>query len=821
VGINRREVCKLLGMASLSGVSPSRTSGETASPDISVPTGVELFPLSRVRLLDSRFLHSQQLNSEYLLTLDPDRLLAWFRREAGLSPKAPVYGGWESETVWGDGYSLPGAILGFYLSAMANSYESTSDEVTRISIRKRLTYSIDQLAECQAAFGDGYLLPTKNGHQIFERVARGEIVTSNPLIDGVWEPTYVLNKITLGLYEVFQATEMEKAREVLLRAAAWFGSAIVDRLDDSQVQQLLVCEHGSLSESFIDCYRLTEDKKYLNWAKRLNDQAMLDPLSEGKDILDGWHANTQIPKFTGFHNVYLYTGQTQYRNAAFNFWQIVTQRRSWVNGGNSTGERFFPAAETMERMLASSGPESCNTVNMLRLTETLFTDSVDAKLVDYYERALYNHILPVHEPNSGMCAYFVSMRPGQYRVYSSRFESFWCCLGTGIQAASRYGSFIYARSKDAIYVNLFIPSTVDWNEMGTTIRQTTSFPDTPSTTLTIAMKESRRFSLMLRHPSWLNTDFVNVRINGQAEKISSRPGTYFALNRDWKDGDVVEFLLPMELRIERLRDSDQYASILYGPILLVGELGAKNLVESDFYQEMNHAATHTVSMRDNPVLSGTDSEVLAQLRRNESETLSFSLSSPERSEPISVVPLYRTYFQRYAIYWRIFSTETTSRQYRQALQNVDAHIVSSDMSSVDRVIAGNEKSEQAHKCEGVDCITGIDDERPWRKATKGGWFSYLVTLPQKEESCIWVEYHGAELGENQFTILIDGHSISSEKNLKKFDLPVIYGKLYRIPTELSHDKGSVTVKFQAAWPLATARIFGVKAMAWSRGSALV
>jgi DUF1680 family protein len=818
VNLNRRDIFKLLGFASLSAFLPAETDQVIESADVRVPVQAHLFKLSEVRLLDGPFKRSQELNTEYLLKLEPDRLLAWFRREAGLTPKAPVYPGWESEGVWGDHYSLPGAILGFYLSSMANSYESSDDERTRKRIFDRLNYTVNQLAECQVAFGDGYLLPTKNGHQIFERVARGEIVTSNPLIDGVWEPTYVLNKLTLGLVDVYRAVGIEQARVVLLAVANWFGTAVLNRLDDAQIQQLLVCEHGSLSESYIDCYRLTEDRKYLDWAKLLNDRAMLDPLSQGKDILDGWHANTQIPKFTGFHNVYLYTGQVQYQRAAFNFWRIVTEDRSWVNGGNSTGERFFPSEQTIERMLASSGPESCNTVNMLRLTETLFTDFVDPKLADFYERALYNHVLAVHEPKRGMCSYFTSMRPGHYRTYCSEFESFWCCLGTGIQAASRYGAFIYGKGDERLYVNLFIPSEVYWREMDVTIRQETSFPDKPSTTLTIITKKERRFSLNLRHPRWIKSQFLNVRINGDVQQLASRPGSYVEVNRTWKNGDRVELQLPMEMTLEALRSSDQYSAILYGPILLAGELGAKAITEDEFDQKMDHAAVHTISLAETPVLSGTQAQILSSLKRAESETLSFSLSCPDREIPISVIPLYRLHFQRYAIYWRTFPTDQSRALYRETLKNVERQTAHVKNLALDSVVAGDDQSEKTHGLESVDSVTGIEDTRSWRRGNKGGWLSYLLKVEPGTENCLWVEYHGAEIEENQFSILIDGHRIASEAGLKNFNLPVIYGKIYRIPIDLTANKSSVTVKFQTSWPHVTARIFTIQTMTLTSSS---
>ncbi len=777
--------------------------------DTAVPTNTHLFRLSDVTLLESAFRQSQDRNQEYLLSVDPDRLLAWFRREAGLTPKAPVYGGWESEAVAGPNQSLPGAICGFYLSSMANCYGNTHDP----QIRERLIYLVAGLAECQQIIGDGYVLPTKNGHQLFERVASGEIVTTNALIDGVWEPTYVLNKIMLGLYDVWMSLGIEQARTILLLVADWFGTKVLDPLNDEQVQRLLVCEHGSLNESFVKCFLLTRDEKYLAWAKRLNDHNMLDPLSAGKDILDGWHANTQIPKFTGFHTLYRQTGDVRFKDAAVNFWTIVTRNRSWVNGGNSTGEHFFPADQTTERMLAAVGPESCNTVNMLRLTETLFEDSASAGLADYYERAIFNHVLPVHEPHRGMCAYFTSMRPGHYRVYSSEVDSFWCCLGTGIQSASRYGRFIYAKGEDALYVNLFIPSEVRWQEAKVTIRQKTSFPDEGQSTLYISTAKSRRFSLFLRHPGWLDTQTLTLRINGQVQRLASKPCSYLGVNRVWNDGDQVDIELPMDLHLEPLRGSSEYFAMLCGPIVLVGELGTKDLETEEFYRKMDQVPHHSISFSETPLLSGTSTQILESIRRKDNGRLAFSLNCPDQGTAISLSPLFRLGFQRYIIYWRMLPNETSRQRLRDALASLGAKRTEVRVRAMDTVIAGDATSETAHKFEDVSTKIGVEEEQPWRRATSGGWMSYQLAVQPSTDQQLWIEYHGAEFEPNRFTILVNGQRLSAEEDLKNFDLPVRYVKPYRIPAKLIGSLDCVTIKLQATWPSATPRIFALSMVA--------
>ena len=809
--LSRREALRLIGLAtasgSLCGGLGESAAGleESAHQDTAPQINTLLFRLSDVTLLESAFRQSQDRNQEYLLSLDPDRLLAWFRREAGLTPKAPVYGGWESEAVAGPNQSLPGAIAGFYLSSMANSYDNSHDP----RIRERLTYMVAGLGECQQTFGDGYLLPTKNGHQLFERVAGGEIVTSNPLINGVWEPTYVLNKIMLGLHDVWISLGIGQARTVLLLLADWFGTKVLDPLNDEQGQRLLVCEHGSLNESFVDCFLLTRDKKYLDWAKRLNDHDMLDPLSAGKDILDGWHANTQIPKFTGFHAVYRQTGEARFKDAAVNFWTIVTRNRSWVNGGNSSGERFFPAKQTTERMLATVGPESCNTVNMLRLTETLFEESANAELADYYERALYNHVLPVHEPHRGMCAYFMPMRPGHYRIYSSELDSFWCCVGTGIQSASRYGRFVYAKGENALYVNLFISSEVRWQEANVTVRQETSFPDEGHSTLYISTAKSCRFSLLLRHPGWLNAHTLTVRINGQTHTLASKPSSYLELNRLWKNGDRVDVELSRDLHLEPLRDSSEYCAILYGPIVLAGELGTKNLGMEDFYKNMDQVPHRSISFSETPLLSGTSTQILGSLQQKDKSRVEFSLSCPDKGSAISLSPLFRVHFQRYIIYWRILPDDASRRQLRDALTSLEAKRTEVRALAVDTVIAGDTTSENLHEFEGVNTKVGVDEEQSWRRATAGGWMSYQLAVQPATDHELWIEYHGAEFEPNHFTVLINGQRVSAEENLKNFEMPVRYVKPYRISANLVGPLGLVTIKLQAAWPSATARIFAL------------
>ncbi len=411
-------------MAFVAGCDVSR--GQKVTP--LVAGRVAWFAPDEVHLLPGPLRELQDQGRDYLLWLQPDSLLHFFRTEAGLTPKAQPYAGWESEDVWGVG-PLRGGFMGYYLSGLSLMYRATGDE----RLLRRLAYTLSELEACRKAGGDGYILAIADGRELFRNVAAGEIRTDNPTVNGAWAPLYLINKMLHGLRAAYAEAGQRQALTLMTSLADWFGYGVLDKLTDEQVQRLLVCEHGSINESYLDVYELTGEKRYLEWAGRLNDRSMWVPLSEGRDILNGWHANTQIPKFTGFEKYYTHTGDGRFDRAACNFWEIVTTRHSWVIGGNSTGEHFFPESCFEEKILQQGGPETCNSVNMMRLTEALFAQRPEARMAEYYERVLLNHILSAYDPCRGMCVYFTPMRPAHYRVYGSEDHSFWCCNQSGLE----------------------------------------------------------------------------------------------------------------------------------------------------------------------------------------------------------------------------------------------------------------------------------------------------------------------------------------------------------------------------------------------------
>lgn len=614
----------------------------------------ELFPLQNIRLLDGPFARQQEINRQYLLKLEPDRLLSLFRREAELEPKAPPYRGWESEPP-----NLNGHILGFYMSGAGMMVQATGDSV----LKERLNYIVEQLAEVQDANGSGYLLPVPDGKKLFHDVAAGNFTITNASktygyqINGVFEPTYTWNKITLGLFEVYKATGNPRAKQVLLHTADWFGHDVIDKLSDEQVQTLLFCEHGSIHESMVDAYLLSQNPKYLKWARRLCFERMLKSLEEGNgDFLDGYHANCSIPVYTGAERVFDYNGEEHLDKAATNFLEEVVHRRSWVIGGNSASEHFFPPADFEKAIHEPAGPESCNSVNMLRLMEATFRVHPSAEMMDHYERILWNHLLAVHDPERGMFAYYTPLEPGTYRVYSDEFDSMWCCVGTGLECPGKYGQMIYSYRPDKsdIDVNLFIASRLTWPERGISIRQDTQFPEESSTALTIEKAPREEISLRIRHPWWIPEGKMTLTLNGEKISSTSKPGEYAEVSRVWSPGDKLGVELPMQISVESLPNSKNYFAFLYGPIVLSGALGRDGLTKYDFWSIKTTVPTKRLPEDRFPrLVASTPENMTDKIKLVSQRPLIFQADTTLMNMPqVKLIPFYQNHFQRYVVYWR-------------------------------------------------------------------------------------------------------------------------------------------------------------------------
>ena len=512
---------------------------------------VSYFPLQNVKLLDSPFLQAQQTDLHYILALDPDRLLAPFLREAGLQPKAPSYTNWENT-------GLDGHIGGHYLSALSMMYAATGDT----TVHNRLNYMLNELNRAQQTVGTGFIGGTPGSLQLWKDIKAGKIRPGGFDLNGKWVPLYNIHKTYAGLRDAYLYAGSDLARQMLIAFTDWMID-ITSGLSDEQIQDMLRSEHGGLNETFADVAEITGDKKYLELARRFSHKLILDPLIKEEDKLTGMHANTQIPKVIGYKRIAElsqddknWNHAAEWDHAARFFWNTVVNHRSVCIGGNSVREHFHPSDNFTSMLNDVQGPETCNTYNMLRLTKMLYqnshnpnqTNEPDPNYVNYYERALYNHILASQEPDKGGFVYFTPMRPGHYRVYSQPETSMWCCVGSGLENHTKYGEFIYAHQKDMLYVNLFIPSQLTWKEQGIILTQETRFPDDDKVTLRIDEAPKKKRTLMIRIPEWANhSKGYSVSINGKRKMfVMAKGNQYLPLSRKWKKGDVITFHLPMK-----------------------------------------------------------------------------------------------------------------------------------------------------------------------------------------------------------------------------------------------------------------------------------
>jgi uncharacterized protein len=514
------------------------------------------FRLEDVRLLPGPFKHAMTRDGEYLLRLNADRLLHGFRKEAGLEPKAERYGGWESMTIAGHS-------LGHYLSACALMFASTGD----VRFRERVNYIIAELEACQRANGTGYVAAIPNGKKIFQEVSAGDIRVQPFDLNGGWVPWYTLHKLFAGLLDVNRHFQNSKALGIAVKLADWADS-ILAKLTEDQFQRMLDCEHGGMNEVLVELYARTGNKNYLQLSRRFHHKAVLDPLARREDRLQGLHANTQIPKLIGLARRYELTSDAADKTAAEFFWERVVHHHSYVNGGHSDGERFG-APDKLSNRLSDNTSETCNTYNMLKLTRHLFEWRASAEYADYYERALYNHILASQNPGDGMVCYYVPLKAGARKTYSKPFDSFWCCVGTGMENHAKYGEAIYFHNHDTLWVNLFISSQLNWRVKGLSLTQETRYPESEKVSFTIKARSPVNFSLRLRYPGWA-TRGVTVTVNDRQQTIPNRPGSFIELKRTWKTGDRVELTIPMSLRLETMPDNPKRVAILYGPTVLAG-----------------------------------------------------------------------------------------------------------------------------------------------------------------------------------------------------------------------------------------------------------
>ena len=741
---------------------------------------VTYFPLQDVKLLESPFLQAQQTDLHYILAMEPDRLLAPFLREARLTPKAPSYTNWENT-------GLDGHIGGHYISALSMMYAATGDT----AVYNRLNYMLNELHRAQQAVGTGFIGGTPGSLQLWKEIKEGNIRAGGFDLNSKWVPLYNIHKTYAGLRDAYLYAGSDLAREMLIALTDWMID-ITAGLTDQQMQDMLRSEHGGLNETFADVAAITGDKKYLELARRFSHKVILDPLIKDEDRLTGMHANTQIPKVIGYKRVAElsqddknWNHAAEWDHAARFFWNTVVNHRSVCIGGNSVREHFHPANDFSPMLNDIEGPETCNTYNMLRLTKMLYQDSPDSRFADYYERALYNHILASQEPDKGGFVYFTPMRPGHYRVYSQPGTSMWCCVGSGLENHTKYGEFIYAHQKDTLYVNLFIPSQLTWKEKGVSLVQETRFPDNGQVTLHIDKASKKAFTISIRQPEWADSSKrYSLEVNGKEQPSATATNNgYLSVNRKWKKGDVITFTLPMQIKLEQIPDKENFYAFLYGPIVLAASTGTEHLdgLYADDSRGGHIAHGKQIPVSEIPMLIGNPETINRSLHKEDSDRLAFNYDGkvyPASGKAMKLMPFFRLHNSRYAVYFHQASEEElqTLRE-EMAIAEKKANELASQ--TVDLIFPGEQQPESDHGIQYDKAETGTHKDRHFRRAK--GWFSYNLKV-KEEASRIMITIQKGD--RNKTAILFNGEKLTTNPIIGEADKDGFITVCYSLPQKI-------------------------------------
>lgn len=692
---------------------------------------MQLFDLSEVRLKDGPFKNAQDVDLKYILALDPDKLLAPYLLESGLPPKADRYGNWES-------IGLDGHIGGHYLSALSMMYASTGNP----ELKNRLDYMLSELARCQDKNGNGYVGGIPQGKVFWDRIHKGDIDGSSFGLNNTWVPIYNIHKLFAGLIDAYHYTGSEKAKEIVIKLGDWF-IELIRPLSDEQIQKVLATEHGGINESFADLYIITKNIKYLETAEKLSHKAFLNPLLQKEDKLTGLHANTQIPKVVGFEKIAVLSDNKQWSDAVQYFWDNVTQKRTVAFGGNSVSEHFNPTNDFSGMVKSNEGPETCNSYNMERLAKALFLDKNDVRYLDFYERTLYNHILSSQHPEKGGFVYFTPIRPNHYRVYSQPQTSMWCCVGTGLENHTKYGELIYSHSKNDLFVNLFIPSVLKWEENGIELEQNTKFPYENQTELVLKLKKAKTFALNIRYPKWAES--FEIFINGKEQKITSKSSEYVAILRKWKSGDKIAVQFQTTLHLENLPDGSNWSAFVKGPIVLAAKTSTEGL--DGLYADdsrMGHVAKGKFMPLDEAyALVGEKADYISKLK--ETGNLRYSLDSLE------LEPFFEVHDARYQMYFQTYSKEEYKEK-QELLKQQEKEAMALEAKTIDKINCGEQQPEVDHLYKGEKSNSGYEDGKFWRNTRS--YISYQMLNKNRKGQFLQISVLD-EFNSDNSTILIN------------------------------------------------------------------
>jgi uncharacterized protein len=774
--------------------------------------------LSKVRVLGGPLKTAQDVDAKYLLELEPDRMMAYYRVRAGLPQKAQPYSGWD-----GGGRNLTGHIAGHHLSAVSLMYLATGDA----RFKQRADYLVRELKEVQDKNGDGYVGALEGLREAFAAVSKGDIRSGGFDLNGLWSPWYTLHKTYAGLRDAYRHTGNRTALEVETKFAAW-ADGVLAPLSDAQIQKMLLTEHGGMNEVLADLYADTGDKRWLNLSYKFEHRAFTDALKRGQDNLAGKHGNCQIPKLVGSASRYVYAGDTGDILAASFFWDRVTEHHSYATGGHGLAE-YFGYPDQLSSRVDGRTCESCNVYNMLKLTRRLFSLRPDAFYADFHERALFNHVLASIEPEQGgRTSYMVPVGRGVQQEYQNMLESFTCCVGTGMENHALHGDGLYYESPDTLWANLFVPSTAQFTTAGVNLKMDTDFPDGGAATITLAMPKPAAFTLAVRRPSWAGDGFT-VKVNGESvavpplaslragaaggrnlgnEDALPQPSSFVELHRTWKSGDTVELTLPKSLRLEPTPDNKSVAAIMWGPLVLAGDLGPRR----EGREERNAASETPI-----PVLVAADKPVEQWVVPSTARTGDFRasqvarvLTQPAALTDVSLTPFYRTHRRTYSVYFDVVTPSEFDARVA-ALSAERERIRKLEAATVAFVQVGDSQPEREFNYQSDPANRAVrrTNGRANREGT--GWFSYDLPVDPSAGTTLVVTYLN-ELGlppaAGNFQILVDGSPVASF--VPNPTATGFFDAQYAVPPALVAGKSKVTVRFQSATGARIAAVFGVR-----------
>ena len=794
------------------------------APD--TPTSIKAFemrlfrarplPLKNTRVNGGPLKHAQEITGTYLLSLNPDRMMAFYRTRAGLTQKAEPYGGWD-----GAGRNLTGHIAGHHLSAVSLMYAATGDA----KFRERADYIVKELVEVQTKHGDGYLSALENGRDKFAEVSKGDIRSGGFDLNGLWSPWYVLHKTYAGLRDAYRYTGNATALASEVKFAAW-AEKILAPLSDEQLAKMLNTEHGGMNEVLADLYADTGNKRWLNLSYKFEHKAFTDALKRHQDNLSGKHGNCQIPKLIGSAKRYGYTADSSDLVASSFFFDRVAEHHSYATGGHGLSEYFGPPDELAPRVDGRTA-ETCNIYNMLKLGRQLFALSPDAHYIDFNERALFNHILASIDPADGATSYMVPVGRGVQQEYQNMQQSFTCCVGTGMESHALHGDGIYYESDDTLWVNLFVPSSAQFTTGGVKITQDTGFPDGDTATLSLTMPAARAFTLAVRRPVWAGDAFrilvnggdlpqpliatlhnaaAGGRVGAPGNEAVAQSSSYVEIKRTWKSGDTVELSIPKSLWLNATPDDQHVAAVMWGPLVLAGDLGARRQGRAESTQGSV------------PVLVAGQRPLSEWIIPDSTKPGNFQVQGVARfdaqqgvASDVSLTPFYRTHRRNYSVYFDVLTpTDFAARGAAMAAER--DRVSRMEAATTGFVQPGEMQPERDfnYQSEPADRVTARANGRGNRGGT--GWFSFDMPIDSSAKMILAVTFMnelglGAATGD--FDILVDGTSLAHfTPNPRPGSF---YDAQYVVPANLVSGKSKITVKFQANGARGRiAPVFGVR-----------